>query len=224
MKRYITIAVLFLTTVVMAQNPITKDVGEFSEVKVFDLINVTMIKSDKNQVTIAGKNKRDVEVINKNGTLKIRMNIEESYDGNNTEIILYYSSVDTIDANEGAVITVNETLEQFKIELKAQEGGKITAQVKATETNIKAVTGGIINLSGVSKRQNVTIFTGGIYEAEEFKTESTKINVNAGGDARVNASELVQVKVRAGGDVYIYGNPKEIDEKRVLGGRVKRMQ
>jgi hypothetical protein len=224
MKRYITIAVLFLTTVVMAQNPITKDVGEFSEVKVFDLINVTMIKSDKNQVTIAGKNKRDVEVINKNGTLKIRMNIEESYDGNNTEIILYYSSVDTIDANEGAVITVNEILEQFEIELKAQEGGKITAQVKATETNIKAVTGGIINLSGVSKRQNVTIFTGGIYEAEEFKTESTKINVNAGGDARVNASELVQVKVRAGGDVYIYGNPKEIDEKRVLGGRVKRMQ
>ena len=224
MKRYITIAVLFLTTVVMAQNPITKDVGEFSEVKVFDLINVTMIKSDKNQVTIAGKNKRDVEVINKNGTLKIRMNIEESYDGNNTEIILYYSSVDTIDANEGAVITVNETLEQFEIELKAQEGGKITAQVKATETYIKAVTGGIINLSGVSKRQNVTIFTGGIYEAEDFKTESTKINVNAGGDARVNASELVQVKVRAGGDVYIYGNPKEIDEKRVLGGRVKRMQ
>ena len=208
----------------MAQNPITKDVGEFSEVKVFDLINVTMIKSDKNQVTIAGKNKRDVEVINKNGKLKIRMNIEESYDGNNTEIILYYSSVDTIDANEGAVITVNKTLEQFEIQLKAQEGGKITAQVKATETNIKAVTGGIINLSGVSKRQNVTIFTGGIYEAEEFKTESTKINVNAGGDARVNASELVQVKVRAGGDVYIYGNPKEIDEKRVLGGRVKRMQ
>ena len=224
MKRYITIAVLFLTTVVMAQNPTTKDVGEFSEVKVFDLINVTMIKSDKNQVTIAGKNKRDVEVINKNGTLKIRMNIEASYDGNNTEIILYYSSVDTIDANEGAVITVNETLEQFEIELKAQEGGKITAQVKATETYIKAVTGGIINLSGVSKRQNVTIFTGGIYEAEDFKTESTKINVNAGGDARVNASELVQVKVRAGGDVYIYGNPKEIDEKRVLGGRVKRMQ
>ena len=67
MKRYITIAVLFLTTVVMAQNPITKDVGEFSEVKVFDLINVTMIKSDKNQVTIAGKNKTEKVVSPKYG-------------------------------------------------------------------------------------------------------------------------------------------------------------
>lgn len=224
MKQYITLIVLFLTTVIMAQSPITKDISEFSEVKVFDLINVTMIKSDKNQVVIEGRNRRDVEVINKNGTLKIRMDIEEAYDGDDTDITLYYTTVDIIDANEGAEIKVQDPIEQFEIDFKAQEGAEITANVKATVANIRAVTGGIINLSGVSKRQNVTIFTGGVYEAENFKTESTKINVNAGGDARVNASELVHVKVRAGGDVYVYGNPKEIDQKTVLGGRVKRMQ
>lgn len=224
MKQYITLIVLFLTTVIMAQSPINKDISEFSEVKVFDLINVTMIKSDKNQVVIEGRNRRDVEVINKNGRLKIRMDIEEAYDGDDTDITLYYTTVDIIDANEGAEITVQDPIEQFEIDFKAQEGAEITANVKATVANIRAVTGGIINLSGVSKRQNVTIFTGGVYEAENFKTESTKINVNAGGDARVNASELVHVKVRAGGDVYVYGNPKEIDQKTVLGGRVKRMQ
>jgi hypothetical protein len=223
MKIYISITLIFLTSILLGQSRITKEIGEFYEVKAFDLINITMIKSDKNEVIIEGKNRRDVEVINKNGQLKIRMNIEESYDGNDTHVTLYYVKVDIIDANEGANIKVNEAIDQFEIELRAQEGGKITAEIKASETKVKAVTGGIINLSGSSKRQDITIFTGGIFEAEDLKTETTKITINAGGSARINASELVQVKVRAGGDVYIYGNPKEIDEKRVLGGRVKRM-
>lgn len=223
MKNYLIIALLSFGLLGTAQRPIEKTVGEFSEVKVFDLINVTMIKSDENKVEISGKNRRDVKIINKNGKLKIRMDIEEIYDGNDTDVILYYTSVDIIDANEGAKIEVIDVLDQYEVKLKAQEGGEITANLKSTYTDIRAVTGGIINLSGSSKKQEVSIYTGGIYNAEDFKTGSTKINVNAGGDASVNASELVEVKVRAGGDVYIYGNPKEIDEKRVLGGRVKRM-
>lgn len=223
MKTYLNIALLFITTIMVAQSPITKEIGEFSEVKAFDLINITMIKSNKNEVVIKGKNRRDVQVINKNGKLKIRMNIEESYDGNDTEVTLYYTKVDIIDANEGAKFTVNDIIDQFEIELRAQEGGEITADIKASETKVKAVTGGVINLSGSSKRQDVTIFTGGVFEAKDFITESTKISVNAGGEASIHATELAEVKVRAGGDVRVYGKPKEIDEKRVLGGRVKRM-
>ena len=224
MKTYLSIALLFLTSIAIAQSPITKEIGEFSEVKVFDLINVNMIKSDQNKIVIEGKNKRDVEVLNKNGILKIRMHFEEAYDGDDTTITLYYKSVSTIDVNEGAEITIDGILDQFEIEFKAQEGGEITAEVKSTYIEVKAVTGGIINLSGVSKNQDVVISTGGIFNAEMLETDNIKITVNAGGEARVNASDLVQVKVRAGGDVYIYGNPKEIDEKTVLGGRVKRMQ
>ena len=47
--------------------------------------------------------------------------------------------------------------------------------------------------------------------------------MNAAGEAHVNASKLVDVKIRAGGDVFIYGDPETINEDRVLGGRIKRM-
>jgi hypothetical protein len=223
MKTYISITLFFIASILVAQSPITKTIGEFTEVKAFDLINVTMIKSDKNEVVVEGKNKRDVEVVNNNGKLKIRMNIEEIYDGSDTDVTLYYTKVDIIDANEGAKIIVNDRIDQFEIELRAQEGGEITAEAKVSEAKIKVVTGGIINLSGSSKRQDVTIFTGGVFEAKDFVTVSTKISVNAGGEASIHATELAEVKVRAGGDVMVYGKPKEIDEKRVLGGRVKRM-
>ncbi|WP_296378139.1 head GIN domain-containing protein [Winogradskyella sp.] len=223
MKKIITILLVVITTTLFAQSPIVKQIGEFTEIKAFDLINVTMIKSDKNEVVIDGANRRNVQVLNKNGKLKIRMELEESYDGNDTTVLLYYTSVDIIDANEGAEITVKGTLDQFDIKFKAQEGGEITANVKTTYTDVRAVTGGIVNLTGTSKNQDVTIYTGGEYNGEELITESTEVSINAAGEARVNATEFVEVRVRAGGDVYIYGDPKEIDEKTVLGGRVKRM-
>ena len=58
------------------------------------------------------------------------MKLEESYDGNDTVIILHYTSVEVIDANEGANVRVEDPIEQFEIDFKTQEGGAITAELK----------------------------------------------------------------------------------------------
>ena len=208
---------------VNAQDSIEKTVGEFTTVKVFDLIQVKMIQSDENKVIISGKNKKDVEVVNNNGILKIRMNLEESYDGNDTVVELYFISVDVIDANEGAFVSVKDVIKQYEIDLKVQEGAIITVKLNTTYANTRAVTGGEINVTGTSINQDITIYTGGVFNGEEFITENTEVSINAAGEAYVNATELIDIRIKAGGDVFIYGNPKEIKEKTLLGGRIKRM-
>ena len=223
MKRIIFILIITIGFTVNAQETIEKTIEEFSTVKVYDLINLKMIKSDGNKVVISGKNRNDVEVVNQNGKLKIRMNLEESYDGNDTVVVLHYTTVDVIDANEGAKVTVKEPIEQFEIDLKTQEGAEITAELKTTYANFRAVTGGTINVIGSSKNQDISIFTGGVFNGKEFITERTEVSVNAAGEAYIYATELAEVKIKAGGDVFIYGNPKQVDESRVLGGRIKRM-
>ena len=223
MKNLIVALIFLATSVVIAQETVKKDIGEFSTVKVYDLLNVEMIKSKNNRVEITGRNANDVVIVNKNGTLKIRMKTEEYYDGNRTNVKLYYSSVDVIDANEGCEITSDDTIKQFEIELKAQEGGRIIVDVKTTETNIRAVTGGVVEVTGKSKNQDIAINTGGVFRGKDFKTENTEIAIRAGGEADVNASEILDIKIRAGGDVYIYGNPNTVNESRALGGRIKRM-
>ncbi len=223
MKNYLLLLAFTLGLSINAQDTIEKNIGEFSTVKVYDLINLKMLRSDVNKVIISGENKDDVQIINKNGKLKIRMKLEESYDGNDIVVNLYYTSVDVIDANEGANVEVTEPIEQFEIDLKAQEGSEITAELKTTYANFRAVTGGIINVSGSSKNQDISIYTGGVFNGEKFTTQQTEVSVNAGGEAYVNASELVDVRIKAGGNVYIYGEPKQINESKVLGGNVKRM-
>ena len=224
MKNLVVALIFIITASVTAQDPITKEVGEFSTVKVYDLLNVEMVKSRKNKIEISGKNAKDVVIVNKNGTLKIRMKTEEYYDGNRTNIKLYYTSLDVIDVNEGAEITSDDTIKQFEIELKAQEGGRITLDVKTTHTEIRSVTGGIVEVTGKTKNQDIAINTGGVFKGKDFKTENTNVSIRAGGEADVNATELLDIKIRAGGDVYVYGEPNKINESRALGGRIKHMQ
>lgn len=223
MKQLIFILFIVLGFSANAQDAIEKTIGEFTTVKVFDLIHVKMIESDENKVIISGKNRKDVEVVNNNGKLKIRMNLEESYDGNDTVVQLYFTSVDVIDANEGAKITMKETLKQYEVDLRTQEGAEITINLETTYANMRAVTGGVINVSGSSKNQDISIYTGGVFNGEDFITEYTEVSINAAGEAYVNATDTVDVRIKAGGDVFIYGEPKQIKENTLLGGRIKRM-
>lgn len=223
MRKIIAILIVLIATEISAQEPVEKTIGEFKVLKVYDLINVELIKSDTNKIIISGENMSSVLLNNKNGTLKIKMSLEEIFDGNNTKVKLYYTALDVIDVNEGSKVFTKDEIKQFEIDLRAQEGGIIDVPVNTTYNNVKAVTGGIITVSGTSKTQKVSLLTGGVYKGETLKTEETEVSINAAGEAYVNASEMVDVKIRAGGDVFIYGNPKTVNESRVFGGRVKRM-
>lgn len=223
MKRLFTLFTIFMSLSLSAQKPIEKTIGEFTELKVYDLIQVELVKSNENKVVISGENTEDVLVNNKNGKLKIKMNLEKIFNGDDTKVTLYYTSFDILDGNEGAQINSKDTIKQFEIDLRAQEGAQINVPCNVTYTNIKAVSGGVIETTGTSKSQKVILLTGGVYKGENLNTEKTEVSINAAGEAYVKASNTVDIKIRAGGDVFIYGHPDTVNENKVFGGRVKRM-
>ncbi len=224
MKRLFTIFTCIFALILTAQKPIEKQIGEFHELKVYDLIEVELIKSTAYKIVISGENKQNLSINNKNGILKIKMNFKGSFDGNHTKVRLYYTSLDLIDVNEGARVYSNDVIKQFEVNLKSQEGGKIDVKTKVTHINIKSVTGGSIKVSGKTVSQDVSINTGGEYQGEALESKKCKVSVKAAGDAYVKASELVDVSIRAGGNVYIYGNPKTVNESKAFGGKIKRMK
>jgi len=223
MKNLTTLIALICTLTLTAQNSIEKTIGEFTELKVYDLIEVELIKSNENKVIISGKNTSDVLVNNKNGKLKIKMNLEQIFDGSETKVTLYYTNVDVLDVNEGAKIYSKDVIKQFELDLRAQEGGKINALCEVSYLNVKAVSGGIVEVKGTAKNQNISLLTGGVFKGEKSESEKSDVSINAAGEAYINATKLVDIKIRAGGDVFIYGNPETVNESRVFGGRVKRM-
>lgn len=223
MKNLASILVVLISLSTFAQRELVKEVGDISVVKVFDLIEVNLIKSSENKVVIKGENVDDVKIINDQGKLKIRMLLEKRFNGNNTFVEVHYKSLDIIDANEGSIIVSNELIKQNMIELRAQEGGKILVGLDVNFAKMKAVTGGIIEASGLSKSQEIVLNTGGIFEGRELNTENTKIKITAAGQAEINASNKVEASVTAGGEVYIYGDPSTVNKKTFAGGSIKVM-
>ena len=62
--------------------------------------------------------------------------------------------------------------------------------------------------------------TGGIYDAKQLRSKLISITVNAGGEAAIFATDFVDAKVRAGGNIEIFGKPKQINQKVIAGGTI----
>jgi len=223
MKLIITTVCIFLSVTAFGQRTIEKETEDFSEVKVFDLIEVELIKSTENKVVIKGDNVDEVKLKMDEGTLLIRLELDERLDGNQTFVDLYYTDIEVLDVNEGSSIMAKETLTANRLELRAQEGAMIDIPLEATELKIKSVSGGKIYTKGTAVSQDININSGGQYYAQQLETKNTELNVTAGGQAEIFASEYANVKVTAGGTIKVFGNPKDLKKKRFAGGKIKVM-
>lgn len=222
MKKIILFTALIVSFGCMAQEKTTKDIEKFTEIKAFDQIEVILIKSDKNQVVLTGDDQGDVDIENKKGLLKIKMDFENSMDGEDVEAKVYYTEELTlVDANEGAEITSEGTFKASEARIAVQEGSKVEMKVEVENLEVKSTSGSVVTLTGKATNQEVVANAGGKVFNEKLNTETTKVTVNAGGSAEIKASVLADAKVRAGGNITIHGNPKKIEKDKVFGGKIK---
>ena len=222
MKKAIVLAFVLVIQIAAAQ--VTRNLGEFNSVKVFDKLNVKLISSTENKIIISGNRENEVEVVNINGELKLRMPFPKLLSGNDITIQLYFKNIDSIDASEGSYVSSESVFKQTSIDLDTKEGAEIIVDVDVEKANVRAVSGGIIELTGKATNQNCTIASGGVYNGKYLHTSQTQITVSAGGQAEVYATLLADAKVRAGGSISIYGNPKKINQKTILGGTIKQVK
>lgn len=218
MKKVVVVAFAIVSQITFAQ--VTKKIGDFNQLKVYDKLKVELIESSENKVVISGKRENEVEVVNKNGELKLRMPFPKLLSGEDISIKLYFKSIDGITASEGSYISSDAVFKQTILDLSAKEGSEIYLELDTQKANIKAVTGGTIELIGKAINQDVNIMSGGSLRSKGLKTSQTTITVSAGGNAEINASVLVDAKVKAGGSIFIYGKPKQINQQTILGGTI----
>lgn len=223
MKNILSLSLLLIITFsTIAQKQNTKELDKFTELKVYDRIIVSLVKSTENKIVITGDDKDEVSISNKGGLLKIRMEFDNFLDGKEAKATLYYTEIlSLIDVNENAKVVSGEIFKGNYTQIKGQEGGKIDLKINLEKLFVKSVSGSEITLSGATNEQEVTVNTGGKVFNKELQTKNTKVVVMAGGRADVYATNLMDAKVKAGGYIYIYGNPKTIEKDKIFGGKIK---
>ena len=83
---------------------------------------------------------------------------------------------------------------------------------------------GLGQISSINYRLQVeTPVANSELKASNFISKQSTVSVSAGGEASIHATDFVDAKVKAGGEIYIYGSPKQINQKTVIGGTIKEM-
>lgn len=219
MKKLILITLLALAQTITAQ--VTRNLGDFSTVRVFDRISVTLVKSSENKIVINGSRAEDVEVVAKNNELKIRMRLTKLLKGEDINATLYYKSIDQVEANEGSFVSSADTFKMTAFEVNSKEGAQIKLSLDVQKLKSKSSSGGILELSGKASNHSATINAGGELKAKSLVTSQTDVTISAGGEADVYATDFVDAKTRAGGNIDIYGGPKQVNKKTAVGGTIE---
>lgn len=199
---------------------VEREVGEFSSLKIYDRITVELIESYKDKVEIIGDEDGRIEIINKNGELKIRTKTTQFLRGKDIRVKVYYDDINEIQASQGAKVISDDIIKTNAIKLTANEGSIIQLELKANQITARGNSGGKLNLEGEAKTQDVIISSGAVFGGKNLEGESITILVTAGGKAEINTSDSVKATVRAGGNVDIYGNPKNRNVKKIIGGNI----
>ena len=221
MKKYTIIISLFLVGTLFSQERITKNLGDFNQLKVFSGLHVKLIKSDTQKIEIKGYQSEAVIVKNVNGLLKLSVKLPEVFEADNTLVKLYYTNdFDLIDANEGAIISSKAIIKQEFIEVRVQEGAEIDLKLEVAMLKSKAVTGGVINLIGTAQTQDAQVNTGGQYEAFGLVSKKATVTASTGGEAEIYATDFLKATAKLKGIIIYKIKPKKLVKKEIIGGEV----
>ena len=211
-----------MTMLASAQTTITKKLGEFTTIKVFNGINLELVKSTENKIIITGQKAEKVTVKNKNNTLKVALKFPETTADGKVRITVYYESIlQVIDANEGATVT-GKGITQSQVEIKAQEGAFINMVVNVKHLKVKSTSGAVIKLSGATKNQTVEANLGGMYHGYKLKVSDLNyVRAGSGSKVEVQSGETLDAKVSFGGSIFYKGTPEVFKDKKVIGGVIE---
>lgn len=196
---------------------IARNVGEFTSLKVYDKITVVLVSSEENKVETSSN---DVETVNKNGELKIRMVPTKILQGDQVSVKVYFKNLNDIQASQGSSISASEVIEGNMLTLVSNEGSKVRLEIETQSVNAKMNSGGEIQLSGNAAHQDILVNSGAKYLGKNLETQNASVTTNAGGFAEINVSESVNATTRAGGIIEIYGDPNNRKVKNVIGGKI----
>ena len=220
MKTKILLAIMLITQGVFSQNENNRKIGDFKILKVYDLVNIELVRAEENYAEVTGEYPNNTVIKNKNGELKVRMGIEKRFRGANTKIKIFYNNIDKIYVHEGAFVYSKDTIAQTEIYIKADEGARVVFNINTETLSTNTSSGATIDLQGKTHHHRAKVNTGGELKASKLETEDTEVFLTTGAVADVFAKNTLGVNVRAGGTVNVHSKTRKIVENILAGGTV----
>ncbi len=200
-----------------------RTLAAFDAISVTGNIDLILEEGETEEATVYahGIPEDKVKVKVERGTLKFKLLNSVFYKDDEVEVRVTYKKLRGVKGQAGAYIRNKGVLTSDHLKVVANSGATIKLDVETNAIDGSASEGGVLELEGKTGSQNASAVTGGQYDSVDMQSERTYVRAGTGGQAIVNASEVLEASANTGGVIEYEGHPKDKTVKKLLGGTVR---
>ena len=208
-----------------------RTVGSFHGIDVATGIQLTLTKGAAEEVAVSAsevefRDKIITEVVN--GILKIRYEtksgaINRKRENKNLKAYVSYKSLDHLSITTGAEVKIDGVLEATTLDLWANTGGLLNAEVSIGTLKVDQNTGSKLTLTGKVDNLDAEGSTGSKFMGEDLKTNTCSAEMSTGAGIHISVEKELNVKTNTGGYVKYKGNAGIREIKTNTGGHVSKI-
>ncbi len=226
-KGYLLLALLFVTTIALAQNRETRDVGDFDEITMKIGGTVYVTQGNKNEVILEGRESdlEDVQVRVKGGNLIIENRRNSWWNSGRIRMSVYVTVKDlkgVYVSGSGDIISQN-TIKTDDFRSVVSGSGDIEMELDARTIDNRISGSGNIELSGSAESGKLSISGSGKLLAEDMKVDDFKVTISGSGRGSITVYGELDVRISGSGGVYYGGKPTGVNSSISGSGKVRRI-
>lgn len=220
--------VLTSSNYVVAQRGMTseeRDVSTFNAVVTKGSEDLYVTQGSEQKVKIVAEENiiKDIETYVRNGVLYIEH--EDPYFSSHKQIKVYVTmkEINGLKLSGSGKIVGETPIKTDELELGISGSGDISLDVTASQI-ISGISGsGNIDLRGKTGGHSFKISGSGKVDAIDLNAENCTVHISGAGDARVNVSKVLDVKVSGSGSIRYKGDPDKVNTNVSGSGSVQKI-
>ena len=196
-------------------------IEDFSGLKVSSGIDVIMRQGDNISLLLeTDENLHEAiktEVIDK--TLKI-YTLKKIRKARSMKVYLIYKDLNEIKVSSAGDVRGENTLRTERIRIDLSSAGDLKLDLEADEVNCDISSSGDARLSGSTNLLDADLSSAGDLYAFELIARECRVSCSSAGDARVHATEKLELRCSSAGSIYYKGDAEDVTAKTSSAGSI----
>ncbi len=211
---------IFLLLFVVSQftfaQDLVRNLKPFKSITINSAMEVELILANGFKVEVTGKDVDKLSVTTRGKELKLSTALKKKFKSDLKVKIYYSEGLRNIKLANNVVFTSKEPIVEKFLEFEAINNVKANLTVQTKYFVSRLDLGSNLLLKGFADDQKIKVNTKSFYDAFNFKTKKSTVEVKAG-NAAVFVSEFLDASAKLKGEIIYMGDPFSVNEKTFLG-------
>jgi len=198
-----------------------RKVKDFDKVEVSRGMNVYISQGERSKVVVkADENLLDAIETKTEGDVLIIRATKNIRSAISKKVFITTPHIEEIEASSGSNV-FSETALKFKnLKISGSSGSNFNLRINSEFAEFSASSGSNIKLEGKTNSFKGKASSGSNIKAENLKSENCEVKASSGSNIWITAKNDFDADVSSGGNIFVYGNPKNTNIEKSSGGNV----